>query len=600
MQSTSATWRSLWASGAALEAAAVIGEDTFAVAAAPVITRGLMQDGLSVGNVVSASCALSLRTDATIPKSAEVTVKMRLKDGATTSEWLPAGTFFISRRSRDPVTGVLTLECYDALLKANAAWEPSTGSWPRSAAGVVAEIAGLLDLTTDPRTALPSGNLIPEPAAGTTLREALGGVAAMAGGNWIVTPANRLRLVPVLDADAPGDADAADVSGVLGGLWVGSREEITGARCVSEGESYLYGDETGAVARVPLAPMAAADAAEALLGMTWQAFEIATAVYDPAAELGDFLRAGANGEIRGWLCAETVTLGPAFRGDISAPGPAELADEYPYIGPEQRDMRVLRAAVAQAGQSAASASAAVAGLNQQELFRRLTNNGRAQGMLLANGQLYVNASYIQTGMIADATGDNSWNLNTGALSTQKGMIGDFTLDDGALTYSGDSSSAYLGKDGLYYTSTDGATSKVSVDGNHLSFVIDGQVVGQLYAGVSASTGDRTLYINAGQPTETAGYAIRVVNGYGRRDDLIRLYYPVEMMDTLDVTNEVTCGTLFADSVNTTTISGGTAWRGGVIGVSYGGTGASSAAAARRNLDVYSKAEVDALLAGANS
>ena len=149
-------------------------------------------------------------------------------------------------------------------------------------------------------------------------------------------------------------------------------------------------------------------------------------------------------------------------------------------------------------------------------------------------------------------------------------------------------------------SSGSAASKVAVDGNHLSFVINGQVVGQLYAGVSGSTGDRTLYINTGQSTETAGYAVRIINGAGSRNDLIRLYYPVEMLDTLDVTNEVSCGTLYADSVNTGFLSGGTAWMGGTIGLAYGGTGATTAAAARTNLDVYSKAKVDALLAGANS
>lgn len=36
-------------------------------------------------------------------------------------------------------------------------------------------------------------------------------------------------------------------------------------------------------------------------------------------------------------------------------------------------------------------------LNQREIFNRLTGNGAAQGMVLYNGQLYINASYINAG-----------------------------------------------------------------------------------------------------------------------------------------------------------------------------------------------------------
>lgn len=38
--------------------------------------------------------------------------------------------------------------------------------------------------------------------------------------------------------------------------------------------------------------------------------------------------------------------------------------------------------------------------NQQEIFNRLTNNGQAQGIYLQNGQLYISASYIQSGYIS--------------------------------------------------------------------------------------------------------------------------------------------------------------------------------------------------------
>lgn len=56
-------------------------------------------------------------------------------------------------------------------------------------------------------------------------------------------------------------------------------------------------------------------------------------------------------------------------------------------------------------------------LTQKEIFNRLTNNGAKQGIYMSGGKVYVNASYIATGTIADKYGRNSWNLTDGTLTT---------------------------------------------------------------------------------------------------------------------------------------------------------------------------------------
>lgn len=56
-------------------------------------------------------------------------------------------------------------------------------------------------------------------------------------------------------------------------------------------------------------------------------------------------------------------------------------------------------------------------LTQREIFNRLTNNGQTQGIYLSGGLLYINATYLKTGIISDQYGRNTWNLTTGALST---------------------------------------------------------------------------------------------------------------------------------------------------------------------------------------
>lgn len=56
-------------------------------------------------------------------------------------------------------------------------------------------------------------------------------------------------------------------------------------------------------------------------------------------------------------------------------------------------------------------------LTQKEIFNRLTSNGATQGIFLENGKIYINATYMSAGVIADAKGRNSWNLKTGELTT---------------------------------------------------------------------------------------------------------------------------------------------------------------------------------------
>lgn len=68
------------------------------------------------------------------------------------------------------------------------------------------------------------------------------------------------------------------------------------------------------------------------------------------------------------------------------------------------------------------------GLTQLKIFNRLTNNGTEQGIYMQDNKLYINASYLAAGIIADVTNTNSWNLKTGYFKTTRGTIGGFTID----------------------------------------------------------------------------------------------------------------------------------------------------------------------------
>jgi len=582
MQSTSATWKGLLAAGnARLEARAVIGGAEYTQMTAPVIARALTQGGLSVGNVVSASCQLAVLASGSIPRAATVAVQMRLTDGTTASEWLPAGTFYISHRSRDAVNGLLTLTCYDALLKANAVWEPSAGSWPRNMSDVAEELRGLLGIPMDSRTAIPVGGLyvMNQPTAGATIRDVLGQIGQACGGNWIVTPGNALRLVPVVSAAGAAGAveNAIDVAGVTGSVSVGGTATVTGIRNTWEDVTDLVGSEDGLVLETQLVPALAAELGETVLGAAYQAYELGGAVYDPAAELGDYVRAGAGGEVSAVLCAETATLGPAFRGSLSAPEAGEMSDEYPYIGASQK---ALSLAKAYAKEAAADAVEGLDGeLTQQEIFKRLTDNGAAQGLLLYNGQLYVNASYINTGEL-NADIIKGGTLTLGGANNVNGTIQVLDADGNDV--------GTITEDGAVFNS--GAITSYSPDSNRRSNVSSGgfKMEGYLASESSSVVMWRPIF-NVRSALGTVPENTTVYMSSGGNLEI----YPGELNAVVIRGGNAVQPTPISKIVvyaNGIVITGPVAFSGAVtlenpLDVSYGGTGATTPADARTNLGI---------------
>lgn len=90
-----------------------------------------------------------------------------------------------------------------------------------------------------------------------------------------------------------------------------------------------------------------------------------------------------------------------------------------------------------------AAAAAVDGQTQQDIFNRLTNNGAVQGLTLVNGQLYINASYIQSGTlvlggvnngngtlkVVDANGNTVGTWTNAGINMISGTIGGWTITD---------------------------------------------------------------------------------------------------------------------------------------------------------------------------
>lgn len=59
------------------------------------------------------------------------------------------------------------------------------------------------------------------------------------------------------------------------------------------------------------------------------------------------------------------------------------------------------------------ANNAVDSMTQQEVFNKLTRNGEAKGIYMSGNELYINATYLAAGILADRLGNNYWNLESG-------------------------------------------------------------------------------------------------------------------------------------------------------------------------------------------
>ena len=170
-----------------------------------------------VGGCLAAELEVTmLAPSAEIPRMAQVKPYVRAKNATQTSEWLPQGVFFIDTRQtthNDDGLDVLTLHCYDAMLKAEADYPSTSISYPAKDYRIVQIIAYAMGLQSssaatnhngiDARTKAlmnnGSGIYNISLPVGYSMREVLANIAAMYAGNWIVTYEGKLRLVTLTE-----------------------------------------------------------------------------------------------------------------------------------------------------------------------------------------------------------------------------------------------------------------------------------------------------------------------------------------------------------------------------------------------------------------
>lgn len=156
----------------------------------------------AVGGCLAGELSVKLLNPAfAIPRMALVEPYVRVTDGAQTSEWIPQGKFFIDTRevtNNDDNLSILSLHCYDAMLKTETDYPSTTHTWPYADIDVVQEIADTLGVGVDDRTwdLMTQDYQISLPT-GYSMREVLSNIAGMYAGNWIMNYDGELLLVAV-------------------------------------------------------------------------------------------------------------------------------------------------------------------------------------------------------------------------------------------------------------------------------------------------------------------------------------------------------------------------------------------------------------------
>lgn len=431
---------------------------------APIITHGLLPNQtLSVGNAIAGTMTFTVLTTDTIPKSAKVVIMGRPTDANRTvfGEWKTFGTYWIDQRTQNEE--LIDLTCYDSMKKANQSYSDNSAvvSWPKEIKTVVTRIAEQLGVEIDSRTVdylidsdLGELEVITKPNDEDTLLTILEYIGGIIGGNWIITPENKLRLVQlfspapysnyIIDHDEmiietdqgdtlihdentqatyehPAGGGLIRVPVVTGSITTAGRFTITKVTMSRDRDNvYSIGTDEGFELVVSENPYATGELCQRLYdrvaGVIYEPFTITSAVYDPATELGDYMVVGQK--VCSVVYTETLKFDIGLTVDSAAPAENELESEYPYKTIPQK-MKYLAEGLEQARTMIRQtqdevdiiAETSVYGSNVRSMFALdptnitlsagIDKHGRATGVITFEGGTFVVNS---DNFIVDASG----------------------------------------------------------------------------------------------------------------------------------------------------------------------------------------------------
>lgn len=172
-------------------------------------------------------------------------------------------------------------------------------------------------------------------------------------------------------------------------------------------------------------------------------------------------------------------------------------------------------------------------LTQQEIFNRLTNGGEEQGIYLQDGKLFINGTFMQIGTIRGANDENYWILDgeNPILVAQRGYIGQFTLENGKLSYTS-AAGVYTtdisgsGIRSVFYNDNTDNTNSARIYGGRIEFYWNDTNTFDI------ANGDEYLYVrnNVGE----TDYPVQIYNSAGILGKRINVAYDVYAQENVTV------------------------------------------------------------------
>lgn len=304
------------------------------------------EDHLSIGGCVARELKFTFdykTYNKTIPRMAKLTVKLKCTAGRNNGT-VTVGTFYVDSRSYDEQTGLATITAYDSMLRSEQLFIKEgdiLDDYPMLMSTAVAKIATAMGISQDSRNSFNSSYTIQLPS-GYTMREVLASIAAAHGGNFVITPDNKLRLIKVGYFATGSNIDlGVNVYSIKTGRAVPKCNKVT--MDVTD-ESYLEsvdselpaGSELSCECVWGLQEICNDVLTEVQKLTTYRPFEATGAVITPLAELGDSVTINGTRYI---LAHQELTLSSAWISTISSPGENEIDHEYHYESSSSRDTR---------------------------------------------------------------------------------------------------------------------------------------------------------------------------------------------------------------------------------------------------------------------
>ena len=236
---------------------------------------------------------------------------------------------------------------------------------------------------------------------------------------------------------------------------------------------------------------------------------------------------------------------------------------------------VLAQGINNANESAEKANDAVTtldeALGQEEIFNRLTNDGEEQGIYLENGKLYVNGTYIKSGVV-----------DAGLLKAGKLLVTNKTTGATVFYADIDAGSCYIGGDsvqiggstltdktselesgqaaleatyGVCYTAAATAAKTVSITG----FVLKNGASVRVKFAYSNTASSPTLNVNGtgAKSIVYSGYSSLLEKYYWKSGDLLTFTYNGAFWELADDASRKNARTIWANDTTAATVTAGT-------------------------------------------